>query len=604
MTLLSAVAPNRDIVAVYTQLKDTSSKRFIIKCYDANVSRGSLKFTLSANLKDQSTKELEVVKLLFPSNDCLLALLSNNTILVFDLGRGVHVCTIESSQFGGELCAFTGKDNLVYALIRKEGKSLILAHDIEKKGKIVNKIKSGSCDEDDRLGIAVHPSQDKVAVLIGKKMKIIQVSNGETSHKFKIKGEGDGKISHGESPCILTFASDGEIVLVSTTNHVYLFSLKSGNNIGTVPISTISRINIHSNQDTYIATIISNQSKASFIEVNPSGKKNATIKPFSTITLPTSKDNGTIISDVFFSSGKQAEDEVTLLELTQLGLVNVDVSISQVQYRNESTELKGGELYPTPSQEQSEVDKQSKKRKKTASNNNIVLGPGESGGEALTVTDQTTVKRPKIDKNGEVEEESDDDVDFSLETGDEAEESIAQRLALLSSEIDRDTEDEEELLKIQNDASNKNNLIVKTATSDSLVILLRQALLANDDAQLEVALQVSDKKIIENSIMALSHESPDENDDEDAKSEIVIMLLTKLVTRLSRKPARAQRLAFWIRTVLVALISKMASSSSKMGKAERDIAARLGPLRNLLSERVESLPDLLRLEGRLSLLSK
>ena len=86
-------------------------------------------------------------------------------------------------------------------------------------------------------------------------------------------------------------------------------------------------------------------------------------------------------------------------------------------------------------------------------------------------------------------------------------------------------------------------------------------------------------------------------------SEIVIILLTKLVTRISRRPSRAQRLSFWIRTVLVVLISKVGSNSVSMGKAEREIASRLGPLRNMLSERVESLPELLRLEGRLSILS-
>merc|ERR1711976_1114491 len=150
----------------------------------------------------------------------------------------------------------------------------------------------------------------------------------------------------------------------------------------------------------------------------------------------------------------------------------------------------------------------------------------------------------------------------------------------------------------QSDASNK--FIVKNATSDSLSILLRQSLVSNDDTQLEVALQVSDQRVIENSIFGLANEHTEEI---DGKSEIIIMLLTKLVTRLSRKPSRADRLAFWIRTVLVALISKISSSSGSMGKTEKEITSRLGPLRNMLDERVESLPELLRLEGRLSLLS-
>merc|ERR1739844_403557 len=102
----------------------------------------------------------------------------------------------------------------------------------------------------------------------------------------------------------------------------------------------------------------------------------------------------------------------------------------------------------------------------------------------------------------------------------------------------------------------------------------------------EVALQVSDKRVIENSILGLIGVQSDDNDDNDAddkagggivrksdetdadaeaKSEIVIMLLTKLVTRIARKPSRAQKLSFWIRTVLVALISKVGSSTVPMG---------------------------------------
>jgi hypothetical protein len=217
----------------------------------------------------------------------------------------------------------------------------------------------------------------------------------------------------------------------------------------------------------------------------------------------------------------------------------------------------------------------------------------------LTVTDST--KRTKIDHDGD--DSADEEDEFVLEDDDdEGENTIGQRLALLSSELDRD-DDEEDLLTFQRSTAASGSFVAKAATSDSLVILLRQALLANDDAQLEVALQVADKKVIENSIMALS--SGEGNaDGESDDGEVIVMLLTKLVTRLSRKPGRAQQLSFWIRTVLVALISSSNDGTMKMGNAEKDIASRLAPLRSLLSERVESLPALLRLEGRLGLLGK
>ncbi len=602
MTLHSAVSPNRGLVAVYCQPKDATSKRLIIKCYDSHVSIGNLKFTLSANFKDDVSSTGEVLKLHFASNDTLLASLSNGKILVFDMTRGVHSQSIDvaTTTSGGDLCAFTGRDNLAYALVRKEGKVVVFAYDTQKEGKVVKKIKGGSCDEDDRLGIAMHPTKDLIALCVGKKIKIIQYSNGSIVGKYKVKCKDEGKVANGEKECILQFSPDGAIVLATTPTSVNSISTKSGKRIGLVNLSDVSSIHIVSVEERHTVAIVTKKSKAILYEVNSASEKNSDFQPISTITLPTASDSTTIINETFFAPGKQGKFEAILLELAPRGINNVDVSMQQITYRNHSNnKLQTGDLYPVDAakkdgQGADETSKQSKKRKTAASN--IVLGPGESGSEALVVTDQATMKRAKL---GE-ESKGEDEEDFELEEGDEAEESIAQRLALLSSELDRDTEDEEELLKIQNGASNK--FIVKNATSDSLSILLRQSLMANDDSQLEVALQVSDKRVIENSIFGLAND-PSFGNENDSKSEIIIMLLTKLVTRLSRKPSRAERLAFWIRTVLVALLSKIGSSSAQMGTAEKEIASRLGPLRNMLSERVESLPELLRLEGRLSLLS-
>ncbi len=611
MTLISAVSPNKGLVAIHSEPKDShnnnnTNTRLLIKCYDSSVSLGTLKFTLSASLKDELSINSQIQNLHFTSNECLLANLSNGHVLIFDLNRGVHSQTIDvKGNTDGEVCDVTGKDNLIYCLIKKEGKTVVFVHDVQQDGKIVKKIKSGSCDDDDRLGLAIH-NQDMVAVCIGKKIKVIN-KTGETVSKCKIKSNDEGKASFGENKtCCLHFSCDGMVLLASTPTSVYLFVVSNGKSIGVFRSSDVSSINFHSDGDKSIAAIVSNKSKVSLLEIGLSSKKkNSNIEPFATITLPTqTTENRTIMNDAFFLSGKKGASDIILLELTPRGINNFDVGMTKVSYRNDSSQLQNGELYPESSNakindEGKSVDTENVKKRKAPSTN-VVLGPGESGGEAMTVTDQTAMKRLKT--NGEDDDEDDESGDdFELEEGDEEEETIAQRLALLSSELDRDTEDEEEMLKIQN-GSSSNKFLAKTATSDSLAILLRQSLMANDDTQLEVALQVTDKRVIENSIFGLASDISDENDDE-AKGEIIIMLLTKLVTRLSRKPSRAQRLAFWIRTVLVALISKIGSSSVEMGKAEREIASRLGPLRNLLSERVESLPELLRLEGRLSLLN-
>eukprot|EP00551_Chaetoceros_affinis_P010398 CAMPEP_0203685324 /NCGR_PEP_ID=MMETSP0090-20130426/48483_1 /ASSEMBLY_ACC=CAM_ASM_001088 /TAXON_ID=426623 /ORGANISM="Chaetoceros affinis, Strain CCMP159" /LENGTH=767 /DNA_ID=CAMNT_0050554513 /DNA_START=70 /DNA_END=2373 /DNA_ORIENTATION=+ len=764
MSLYSAVSPNRGLVAVYSQPKDKSSQRLVIKCYDASVSVGSLKFTLSANLKkgsdDEQEQQGQVGKLLFSSNECLLASYStplSDKILVFDLNRGVHSQTIDLSSSSnnksgstsnayGDLCAFTARENLIYALYKKQNKTIVVVYDIRKEGKVVAKIKCGSCEDDSVSGgsgngwldIAVHPNTEKglIAVCIGKKLKIFKVADGSSPGKFKIKSNADSSSGECEYNSVLQFSPDGMYIVASPPNGngAHIFSMKNWSKVGMVNNSNvandISNIHVHAApQGRYYCAIVSNhKSKVSLVEIggSSSGKsnnnKNAVMEAFATIALPssstTTSNSTTIINEAFFASGNQGGFEVVLAELKPRGMNNFDVSMVQVPFKDESNQLLSGDLYPKPSSSSSSFAQEkgqssittdadaadgtvtTKKRKASQPSSNVVLGPGESGGEAMIVTDQTVMKRPKVIDNdnddstknnnnnnksnsndGDVNVSDDDfaleqddeaeqeetiaqrlallssaamkrpkvidndnddstknnnnnnksnsndgdvnvsDDDFALEQDDEAEqeETIAQRLALLSSELDRDTEDEEELLKIQSqmtDASSSSSrsnagtkFMIKSATSDSLAILLQQSLSANDDTQLEVALQVSDKRVIENSILGLVHESDgnsgnDADVDTDASGEMIIMLLTKLVTRIARKPSRAQRLSFWIRTVLVALLSKAGSSSAvPMGKTEREIASRLGPLRNMLSERVESLPELLKLEGRLSLLS-
>merc|ERR1711935_1151045 len=117
---------------------------------------------------------------------------------------------------------------------------------------------------------------------------------------------------------------------------------------------------------------------------------------------------------------------------------------------------------------------------------------------------------------------------------------------------------------------------------------------------------------ITNSIDALCAESMQE---EFSGTNLVMTLLSKLTTRLSRKAGRAESLSHWVSATLLALISPQSESWGNggsgttslllgMGTTQREVATHLGPLRNMLSERVESLPSLLRLEGRLGLLGK
>jgi len=583
---LTAVSPDKSILAVYNHAQASSSSKILIKCYDAKVSLGTLKFTLSAKNESASST---INKISFASSQFLVASTEEGPLLVFDLDRGVLSQTIEvASSLGKVVCIATHEDHL-YVLSNNDGKTLVIVHDLSQNAKIIKKIKTGSCDQDDPVAIDVasdNSDSNLIAVRLGKKIKLVDSNNGAVRGKFKIKNSDSEAV---DSPFVC-LSSDAKFLAVNTSNSLSYFIMDGDGeckSLGTSALPNISNADICIDNDSgrYVVSA-TDKSTTSLLSIKVSGSKKSNVKPFAFMSEPVAKDNTAI--DAFFSS-----EELIMAELSTKGLQNVNVNLVRVSWNGAS-----GNLYPTEEGGDNGDENKSPSKKRKANSKNVVIGPGESGGEALTVIDST--KRTKRGHDGD---DSGDEVDdFVLEDVDdeEGESTIAQRLALLSSELDRD-DDEEDLLKFQRSTAASGTFVAKAATSDSLVILLRQALLANDDAQLEVALQVSDKKVIENSIMALSS---DEVNSEGDNGEVIVMLLTKLVTRLSRKPARAQQLSFWIRTVLVALISSSNDGTMKMGKAEKDIAARLAPLRSMLSERVESLPALLRLEGRLGLLGK
>ena len=175
------------------------------------------------------------------------------------------------------------------------------------------------------------------------------------------------------------------------------------------------------------------------------------------------------------------------------------------------------------------------------------LGPGQAGAESLDVNDRP-VKKSKNTAE-------DDDAD---------EPTIAERLQRLQKVLDQ--EDEEEEIKFR----------PKQATTESLSHLLQQALSSADDSMLELALDVRDAKVRQHSI-------------DDLAVDQATLLLNKLTARLAKKPSRASALVPWIQLVL--LSGKIQSSGP------------LVPLKNLVQERIEVFPQLLQLEGRLSMLA-
>jgi len=126
----------------------------------------------------------------------------------------------------------------------------------------------------------------------------------------------------------------------------------------------------------------------------------------------------------------------------------------------------------------------------------VVLGPGEQGGEASLASDVQFNDRKKKQKSAAGD---DDEDDFHL-NGEDADgvagqgQSIAERLALLSSAIEQSSDDEEDSDGGDKAASKGSaRFSAKSATPESLASLLSQALSSADNGKLESAFDVRDK---------------------------------------------------------------------------------------------------------------
>jgi len=498
---------------------------------------------------------------------------------------------------------------------------------------------SGAADDDDDNDGAGGSSSIKLAIRLGDSVRILDAASGQKlGKKCKVRdtaaassGSSGTTSAAGTTPVM--FSSDAALVATATASGLAVYSVSEGGKaLYTIkshegPISSATVRNIEGGKYAFLTVepsggraYLSEGTAASSSKTGKKSKKHNDLNTLATLKCA-SHDSGVV--EATFHPVSPGGKVVIMTMPTAAAAAGGAASplqggggaaINEASYRDEDGNMIKGDITVGSSTDEDDADEEDgnkKKRKSALPSGQLVLGPGEGGSEALNVTDRSN-KRAKVDED-KSDDDDDDDDGFVLPDDDAIEEAaggtIAERLAMLTSEMERDDTDDDDDVSEDEDARAalfggvKGKKKVKP-TSESLATLLRQALSSNDDGQLEVALHVSDKKVIENSISALAKDDEiAEAEDDESKGGMIIALLSKLVIRLARKPGRAEELSVWIRTVLLALISST-SGGKRMSKTERDIASRLAPLRNLLNERVESLPHLLRLEGRLSLLGQ
>lgn len=595
---------------------------------------------------------------------------SNVKAIVWDLNRGVVSHTLIPSFSSMTLCdiacTLIPLESYVYAIYcDKSIKKLIInIHDLENDdARVIKSIKDiGSvpvCQKDKgkqlfQIGIGLYNKKEqvrdegKIIIRNGKKIRIIDINTGALLLKLKVESstsyDNDLYFSSLQRPLLVDFSDDGNSFYTESAKGIRLFpscrdcvELPFKSKVDTVLCVTTSTSSVSREQSTenYLITCIISDGKLQIYQTyfssnqalnidkreNVCHKNLSFLSPISTITCVES--NSPLVLAYFLSSDIYYDNEgATCLAVISYDKLESITFYEKVIFRDNKLTLVGNIMIRQEEGIRFINDATNEKNKRKASSKNILLGPGETGREILTLIDQlqNVSKLPRVSRciQNEKSKLSFDKRECAILNVEGLEgiegiqdQTIAEHLAIISAELSRKENQE---LEDEDDINNMIKLSISefdilNPTSDSLVTLLRQALLSNDDVKLEMVLQVSDKNIIDNSITSLANSNEViENDCPD----IIITLLSKLVFRFARKPTRASQLSYWISKVILILISPPREFHDtgeknrdrwKMEKVQREVAMRMGPLKHLLEERVQCLPDLLKLEGRLSLLS-
>ncbi len=183
---------------------------------------------------------------------------------------------------------------------------------------------------------------------------------------------------------------------------------------------------------------------------------------------------------------------------------------------------------------------------------------------------------------------------------------------------DDDDEEEEEGGRAGRDGDGS-RFKPKSATSETLTALLTQALSSNDPTQLNVALQVTDRRLVEGTVRSLQSLDAERGGGGGGSAATtagyIPTLMAHLVRRMARRHSLVMPLGVWVKAILAATarssVRQVATRDggndaveARMAREGREMAMKLGPLKNFLNERVECFPQLLRLEGRLALLNQ
>ena len=458
-----------------------------------------------------------------------------------------------------------GADDTHYYILLRNGSKLALQEYRTTDNKVVRKIKTGHLrtedDEDGTDGKTISPATlvvtNSFAVVRTRDsgVRVVDRSSGKKTRKIKSKSSGAAS----DSPLGMACYAEGDSNVLATAQDagtIVLYDLPTCNQIAKIlPQKSMWR-----------------SSPTLQVLVTTGGDNQMTILADNTLISADKSSHNVLTS---FS----AETSVAFIlrRAKVFALVHQRAAECKGQWVDIEDESLAStvELDKFVPQEEDVSQSASKKRKTTET---TILGPVQAGAEAkmaakkVKVTDDDDDDEDMADADNDVVEDDDDDAKNIT---------IAERLQMLREALDDDDElkegdddDGDEGVDFVTADKKKISFKPQQATTESLKELLSQALQSSDDSLLELALMVRDQKTISLTIKEMD-------------GELLVILLGKLTSRLASTPLRAEALSVWISNCL-----KRGTFNPK----------HLAVLRNLLYERIESFSDLLRLEGRLSMM--
>lgn len=625
--LLSAASDDGSLVAVAAPSSGGSTDRCLIQVYETPASNNGTDASLQLTLTHTTTGTTKLRQLVIVGRTLVLGLFGRRQVVVWDLERGVVSCThtldgndsndgsnddddksyVAISKSSSNL--HDGQPNRIqsssssdhYYILMRIGRKLLVHEYQGSNHKLVRKIKSGKMDShvdhlrQDEDGV---PAEASLAVTLthilvrtqDHGVRIMDKESGDKVGKIKTLSKNNNQSSSffmTSSQEMSVCVNNMDVVgLILDTGAVGIYDVNTSTQLAEIPPSS---------QATSSSSGNLSGSRIQLIQEIPDGK--AQVERSDKASFVVLCDH--VLSRVSTTAKKSQHEQLTTLSCDDPVTVVLQErsSIDQPEDRMMALIYKKGsaECHPQSilidqnfpvvlqlGQDDMELEVKvgAPNKRKLQTPATDVLGPGQAGSDNIPVVKKRKVRSGSMDDDlDEVDERKEKDEEGTNLT-------IAERLQQLKEALDEEDDDEEddddrddeEVDDEENDtlADSKTNVAFKPkmATTESLKELLTQALQSSDDAMLELALAVRDTKIVSKTLR-------------DLDDTLLVNLLGKLTTRLAASPLRAETLAVWISYCL------------KLGTFEPQ---NLSTLKNMLYERIESFPDLLRLEGRLSMM--